>query len=88
MQTEQNLKLEEISGFVTTIASLQSGNAPGSDGFPDNFYKRSEDKLTLLLPMYKESFEKNILPPTLRHSSIILLKKNKDPSNYSSYRFI
>ena len=34
---EQNLTLEEINN---AIMSLQSGKAPGPDGFPTDFYKK------------------------------------------------
>lgn len=34
---EQNLTLEEINN---SIMSLQSGKAPGPDGFPTDFYKK------------------------------------------------
>lgn len=69
--------LEEINN---AIMSLQSGKAPGPDGFPTGFYKKFKDKLApLLLAVYTEALENNILPPTLRQASITLvLKKNKD----------
>ena len=68
------------------IMSLQSGKAPGPDGFPTDFYKKFKDKLApLLLSVYAEALENNILPPTLRQASItLLLKKNKDPRDCSS----
>ena len=82
---EQNLTLEEINN---SIMSLQSGKAPGADGFPTDFYKKFKDKLApLLLSVYEEALENNIFPPTLCQASItLLLKKNKDPLDCSSYR--
>lgn len=68
--------------------SLQSGKAPGPDGFPTDFYKKFKDKLApLLLSVYAEALENNTLPPTLSQASItLLLIKNKDPRDCSSYR--
>lgn len=85
MRFEQDLTLEEMNNG---IMSLQSGKAPGPDGFPNDFYKKFKDKLApLLLSVYEEALVNNILPPTLRQASIILLlKKNKDPRDCSSYR--
>lgn len=84
-QLEQDLTMEEINNV---IMSRQSGKAPSPDMFPTDFYKKFKDKLApLLLLFYAEALENNILPPTLRQASIILLlKKNKDPRDCSSSR--
>lgn len=73
VELEHNLTLEEI---IAAIMSLQSGKAPGPHGFPIEFYKKCKDKLApLLLSVYSEALVNNILPPTLRQASIILLLK-------------
>ena len=56
-------------------------------GFQLISIKNSKINLPLLLSVYAEALENNILPPTLRQASItLLLKKNKDPLDCSSYR--
>lgn len=82
---EQDLTMEEINN---AIMSRQSGKASSPELFPTDFYKKFRDKLApLLLSVYAEALENNILPPTLCHSSIILLlKKNKDPRDCSFSR--
>lgn len=82
---EWQITQEEI---ITAIMSLQSGKAPGPDGFPTEFYKKFKGQLAhLLLSVYEEALENKILLPTLHQASIILLlKKDKDPLDCSSYR--
>lgn len=54
---EQPITIEEI---ITAITSLQSGKAPGPDGFPNEFYKKFKEQLApLLLSVYKESVKKS-----------------------------
>lgn len=68
--------------------SLQSGKATGPDRLPPGFYEKFKDQLApLLLSVYEEALKSDVLPPTLRQASItLLLKKNKDPQDCSSYR--
>uniref|UniRef100_A0A669BRS1 Reverse transcriptase domain-containing protein n=1 Tax=Oreochromis niloticus TaxID=8128 RepID=A0A669BRS1_ORENI len=79
------IKIEEIFG---SIKCMQSRKAPGSDGFPAEFFKKFKDKLApLLLDVYNESLRNGRLPPTLTQASIsVLLKKGKDPTACESYR--
>lgn len=70
---EDDISLEDISN---AIKCMKSGKAAGPDGLPSDFYKTFESKLlTPLLEMYRESFQKGILPPSLRGAIIILLPK-------------
>lgn len=52
------------------------------------FFKKCSDKLApLLLSVFKESLSSNSLPPTMREATIsLILKKDKSPSQCSSYR--
>lgn len=67
---------------------MSTGKCPGPDGFPVEFYKLFFDKLApALIEMFNESYSKMKLPPTLNQASIsLLLKKDKDALNCSSYR--
>jgi len=71
-----------------TIKSLQSGKAPGPDGFGPEFYKKMI-KLVVgpLTNMFTESFERGTLPPTLNLAHIsLILKKDKPSDCCRSYR--
>ena len=65
------------------IRSMQSGKAPGSDGYGTEFYKTFSDKLApILLDMFNESLANGSLPQTLSQAVIsLLLKKTKTPQN-------
>lgn len=82
---EQPLSIEEITN---AIKLSQTGRAPGPDGFPMEFYKEFSSKLTPILEsVYAESFATGNLPQTLTQATIsVLLKKDKDPVQCSSYR--
>lgn len=79
------ISLEEIAQAIKT---MQSGKAPGPDGYPTEFFKKFSGNLApLLLNVFGESMERGSLPATLRQASIsLLLKKDKDPTNCGSYR--
>uniref|UniRef100_A0A3P9JW43 Reverse transcriptase domain-containing protein n=1 Tax=Oryzias latipes TaxID=8090 RepID=A0A3P9JW43_ORYLA len=70
------------------IKSLQSGKAPGPDGFTTEYYKTFSSVLSpFLKDMYNEAFLSGCLPNTLSEATIsLLLKKDKDPLLCSSYR--
>lgn len=54
----------------------------GPDGIPIDIYKKFKDKLLMpLLEMFKESFEKGVLPKSLNQAVITLLPKPGKPSN-------
>ena len=73
------LSAGEISEAITL---MNSGKAAGPDGLPIDLYKKFASKLTApLLEMFSESFEKGILPPTLRGALITLLPKPGKPND-------
>lgn len=82
---DQPLRLGEVT---SAIKLMQSGKSPGPDGYPVEFFKKFSDSLApLLLEMFEDSLKKGALPLTLTQASIsLLLKKDKDPTNCSSYR--
>ena len=84
-ELDQPLTREEI---VESISLIQSGKAPGPDGYSIDFYKKFSDKLApLLLKMFNDSLDRGALPQTLTEASIILLpKQGKDHAECSSYR--
>lgn len=81
---EEDLTVEEIT---LAIRSMQSGKSPGPDGFPTDFFKKFSEQLSpLLLSVFKESLSSKILPPTMRQATIsLILKKDKNPLEYSSF---
>ncbi|KAJ4921827.1 hypothetical protein JOQ06_024653, partial [Pogonophryne albipinna] len=82
-ELDQPLKPSEIADSIRLI---QSGKAPGPDGYPIEFYKTCIDKLTpLLLRMFEDSLDRGTLPLT-EAVVIVLLKPGKDNSECSSYR--
>lgn len=70
------------------ICSMQSGKAPGLDGFPVEYYKLYIDILVpVLTKVYSESLSVGQLPDTLNESVIsIILKKGRDSLDPASYR--
>lgn len=67
---------------------MNNGKAPGPDGFLCEFYKRFLKQLApLLLKMFEHSLSTGTLPNTLTEAAIsVILKKNKNPAECSSYR--
>lgn len=82
---DQPLCLDEIT---SCLKLMQSGKAPGPDGFPVDFYKKFSDQLApLILDMFNDSLEHGSLPKTLTQASIsLILKKDKDPRECGSWR--
>ncbi len=78
----------EIREIADSIKLMQSGRAPGPDGYPIEFFKKFADKLIpLLLDMFNDSLDWGALPQTLTEASInLLLKPGKEDSDCSSYR--
>lgn len=79
------ITLEEVA---KAVGVLQSGKAPGPDGFSSDFYKCFKLLLVKpLLAMFNDSFEKRALPKTLTEENIsLILKKDKPADVCSSYR--
>uniref|UniRef100_A0A669DA51 Reverse transcriptase domain-containing protein n=1 Tax=Oreochromis niloticus TaxID=8128 RepID=A0A669DA51_ORENI len=84
-ELDRRLTIEEIS---QAIKSINSGKAPGPDGFLIEFYKTFQDKLLIpLFNMYEEAYQNEALPPTLRQAMItLILKPGKPPAECSSFR--
>lgn len=82
---DEDLELGEI---LSAISAMQSGKAPGPDGFPIDFYKKFSAQLApLLLGMFNESLEQGRLPESLNEATItLLLKPGRDASKCGSYR--
>lgn len=82
---DKHLSIEELT---EAMKGLSSGKAPGPDGLPIELYKTFAGKLLPhLLEVFNESYEKGILPPSLRVAVIfLLLKPGKCPLDITSYR--
>lgn len=80
-----DITLEEVS---TAIRSFPNGKAAGPDGFCIEFYKAFSNQIgPLMLRMFKNSIENKKLPETLYSANIaLILKKDKDSTDPSSYR--
>ena len=78
------LRLVEVKA---SLELMQSGKAPGPDGFPSEFYQFSDQLTPLFLDMFNDSIERGTLPLSLTQASISLIpKKNKDLEDCSSWR--
>lgn len=72
-ELEKDITLTEVS---KAIDNIKGGKTPGPDGIPVEIYKLYKQELILpLLEIYRESFDKGILPTTLRGALITLLPK-------------
>ena len=74
--------------IIQAITLMNSGRAPGPDGFSIEFYKKFSVQLSpLLCKVYAEALQLGSLPPTMSQAVIsVLLKKGKDPKLCDSYR--
>ncbi|KAF0043708.1 hypothetical protein F2P81_005045 [Scophthalmus maximus] len=79
------ITLDEIK---TAVMQFPNYKPSGPDGFKIEFYKSYLPRIaSLLLRMLKHSKEISILPNSLYQANIaVLLKKDRDPLNMSSYR--
>ena len=89
-QTQVNMLDAPIdeSEVRAAILTMKSQRSPGLDGFCAEYYKVNIDLLApILTKVYTEALEVGLLPPTFNDAVItILLKKEKDPYEPSSYR--
>lgn len=99
-----NLKISELSPddrerldrpitkeeIELAVSSLQSGKSPGPDGFPTEFFRSFSSLLVPHLSLVlSDSFKQNKLPVSFSEATITLIaKKEKDPTQSSSYRLI
>lgn len=67
---------------------MTAGKSPGLDGFPAEYYKKFIDiEAPILTWVYTEALAVGQLPPTFNDAIItVLLKKDKNPYEPSSYR--
>ena len=77
-----------VQEVLEIIKTLQSGKAPGPDGFGPKFYKKmAKSVVGPVTNMFIESFERGTLPPTLNLAHIPLISKKDKPSDQcASYR--
>ena len=82
---DADITLVEI---LTAISQFPNNKAPGPDGFVIEFYKKFQSSVApLLLRMYNHSKEASELPHSLYQANIaLILKKDRDPLDMSSYR--
>lgn len=88
-QTNANLEQPITLGEIyDSIREMNNGKTPGPDGFTSEFYKTFSKQLApLLLHMFNYSLSTATLPKTLTEASIsVILKKDKNPAECSSYR--
>ncbi len=91
LSTDNKMKLEEPitkEEIAAAILCLQSGKSPGPDGFPAEFFKAFSPLLTShLSAVLSDSFKQGNLPTSFYEACITLIaKKDKDPTECSSYR--
>jgi hypothetical protein len=85
LSLDRPITLREI---CESIKEMNNEKTPGPDGLPPEFYKKFSTLLApLLLDMYNHSLSTGTLPKTLTEASIsVILKKDKNPAECSSYR--
>jgi len=79
-----------VAEVKEAIQSLQSSKSPGPDGYSAEFFKMFAHVLApVLTRVFNDAFVREQLPSTFSEASIsLLLKKEKDPLQCSSYRTI
>lgn len=82
---DNNISLSEI---MLAIKSLKNNKSPGCDGLTSELYKMFADKLSpFLLKVFEESFDLEVLPPTMTQGVITLIPKpNKDKECLENWR--
>lgn len=77
-----------LDDLKEAVQSMQKGKSPGLDGIPPEFYITFWDQLgPFLLDMIQSSIERGELSRDVNTALIsLLLKKDKDPCDCSSYR--
>ena len=81
---ERDLTTNELT---KAMLSMQSNKSPGLDGLPKEFYNTFSEQLKdPLLQVFKESFHRGVLPPSLRAGSISLHFKKGDRKDLKNWR--
>lgn len=76
LQLELPITVEEVT---KAIDDLNNGKSPGPDGLTASFYKTFKDKIgPLLSQVFKEAYEREMLPPSFSCSHTILTPKSDD----------
>ena len=72
---------------LATIQSMPNGKCPGPDGFPLEFFKKFWPEIHPIFMPAISGILRDGIPPSWRYASIsLLLKKDKNPLDYSSFR--
>ena len=73
---------------MSAIGGMKSGKAPGRDGLPVEFYKLYFPLFgAAFVEMINHCFDAELLPPSMRHGIITLLRKDKfSDENINSWR--
>ena len=81
---DENISLNELSNV---ISKLNNNKSPGLDGLTPEFYKHFWDELKYpFLNMIRESFDKGIMPDSMRRAVVALLFKKGDRELLKNYR--
>ncbi|KAK8617481.1 hypothetical protein V6N13_080397 [Hibiscus sabdariffa] len=83
-QLSKEVSREEVKNVVFSMGALK---APGHDGFSGIFYHSFWDLINEDLFLLVESFFKNgTLEPRINRTNIVLIPKNKNPTEVQHYR--
>ena len=83
-QEKQNIceGIISMQGCEEALKTIKSNKSPGDDGLPIDFYRTLVSDIgSLLVDVYNESFENQILPLSMRKSVITLMHKKDDKCN-------
>lgn len=81
---EEDVTIEEIT---RAMLSMQNNKAPGLDGLPKEYYFTFWEQLSSsLLLVYKESWDKKVLPLSMNEEMISLLWKKGSKKDLRNWR--
>jgi len=81
---EGDITIQECEEAVNKIKNNKS---PGEDGLPVEFYKTFWNEIRyILVSVYNESFQQQILPVSMRKSIVTLIHKKGDRTDITNYR--